>query len=117
MLVENTAGAALPAPVPHAAPLAGNPAASLFAMYEDKHHQMGIWEGTPGEFPSDHRGYVEFCYVLEGEADAIGDDGTVWSVGPGSSLLIPDGWTGRWVVKSKFRKVFSTVRCDARETA
>jgi uncharacterized protein len=113
VLVQDTLAAALPSPVPHPNPLAGNPAAALLPMYEDATHQMGIWEGSPGEFPSDHRGYVEFCYVLEGEADAIGDDGTVWSVAPGSSLVIPDGWTGRWVVKSTFRKVFATVRCDA----
>lgn len=113
MLITDAAAMALPTPVAHPTPLAGYPASSLFAMYEDAGHQVGVWEGTPGEFPSDHRGYVEFCYVLEGEADAIGDDGVVWTVGPGTTLLIPDGWTGRWVVRSTFRKVFATLRCPS----
>jgi uncharacterized cupin superfamily protein len=117
VFVPDSAAAALPASVPHPNPLAGNPAAALLAMYDDTQHQMGIWESSPGEFPSDHTGYVEFCHVLEGEADVIGDDGTAWSVGPGSSLVIPDGWTGRWVVRSTVRKVFAIARCDARGTS
>ena len=114
MFVEDARSEVLPPPVPHPTPLAGDPGASLLAMYEDRDHQMGIWESSPGEFPSDHRGYVEFCHVLEGDAEVIGDDGVVWRVAAGSSLVIPDGWTGRWIIRSPLRKVFATVRCGSR---
>jgi uncharacterized cupin superfamily protein len=110
MLVQNTLGVALPAPVPVATAVAGSPAAALHAVFDDGRHQFGIWTCTPGEFLSDHRGYVEYSQILEGEADLVGDDGVTRTVRAGDSVFFPDGWTGRWRITQTVKKTFAIVR-------
>jgi uncharacterized cupin superfamily protein len=110
MLVENSLDAALPAPVPVATATQGAPEAALYAVYDDGRHQMGIWTCTPGEFRSDHRGYVEYSQILAGAAELVGDDGVTRTVRAGDAVFFPDGWTGSWRITETIRKTFAIVR-------
>jgi uncharacterized protein len=110
MLVQNPLQTPVPEPTPVATAVAGDPRASLHAVFDDGKHQFGIWTCTPGEFASDHRGYVEYSQILVGAAELIGDDGVTWTVRAGDSVFFPDGWTGRWRVTEAITKTFSIVR-------
>jgi uncharacterized cupin superfamily protein len=110
MLVQNSLDAVLPAPAPVPTAVEGTPQASLHAVHDDGRHQFGLWTCTPGEFRSDHRGYVEYSQILAGEADLIGDDGVTHTVRAGDAVMFPDGWTGRWRVTHTIRKTFAIVR-------
>ena len=110
MLVQNSLDAALPTPVPVPTAVAGEPAASLHAVFDDGQHQFGTWTCTPGEFLSDHRGYVEYSQILAGKAELVGDDGVTHTLQAGDSVFFPDGWTGRWRITETVKKTFSIVR-------
>jgi uncharacterized cupin superfamily protein len=110
MLVQNSLQASLPAPVPVATALEGSPEAAIAFTFDDGRHQFGIWTCTPGEFASDHRGYVEYSQILAGAAELIGDDGVSWSVRAGDAVFFPDGWTGRWRITETVQKTFAIVR-------
>ena len=97
-----------PAPVPGC--LAGQPQARLLPLVDDGLKSAGLWSCTPGSFRSDHHAYVEFMHVVEGVADLRGDDGSSWRVTAGTALVVPDGWTGTWVVHQTVVKSFAIFR-------
>ncbi|WP_314196255.1 hypothetical protein [uncultured Arthrobacter sp.] len=51
-----------PAPVPISAErvITGEPVASTLVLEETPTHQLGLWQVSPGEFVTDHAGYVEY---------------------------------------------------------
>ena len=110
MLVQNSLDATLPAPVAVTTAVEGTPEASIVYTYDDGRHQFGIWTCTPGEFGSDHRGYVEYSQILAGKAELVGDDGVTHTLQAGDSVFFPDGWTGRWRITETVKKTFSIVR-------
>ncbi|MCW2567149.1 MAG: protein of unknown function cupin 3, partial [Mycobacterium sp.] len=110
LLVQNSLDATLPAPAPVSTATAGRPEAALHAVFDDGRHQFGIWTCTPGEFRSDHRGYVEHSQILAGAAELVGDDGVTHTLRPGESVFFPDGWTGLWRITETIRKTFAIVR-------
>ncbi len=68
--------------------------------------RVGIWESgpgvlVPGSYPND-----EYCRVLEGTLTIINADGSTADFGPGDSFVIPKGWSGRWHMKTRFKKQF-----------
>lgn len=104
-----------PAPVPGA--LTGRPHAQMLPLVDDGLKSAGLWSCTPGSFRSDHRGYVEFMHVVEGVADLRGDDGSTWRVTAGTVLVVPDGWTGTWVVHETVVKSYAIFRDLPRDPA
>ena len=68
--------------------------------------ESGLWECTPGTFLATRVGYDEVCQILTGRSTIIGDDGVTVELVPGSTLVTPEGWTGKWIVHETTRKVF-----------
>jgi uncharacterized cupin superfamily protein len=60
---------------------------------------VGAWHCTPGGWPSPTpKAHTEIFFVLDGHG-AIGDaDGVQHYFGPGDTVIIPKGHTGRWDV-------------------
>lgn len=58
---------------------------------------MGMWRSTEAHWDiSDPYPYNEYMHILDGSVTLTSADGTVTELGPGDSVVIPKGWTGRW---------------------
>ncbi|ABL80153.1 protein of unknown function DUF861, cupin_3 [Nocardioides sp. JS614] len=104
--------AEIPWPAPVAVPNAveGTPMSRIVYLVDDTSRQAGIWSCSTGAFESNHCGYVECVHIVDGAAELRGEDGTVWKVGPGTLLVIPDGWVGTWHVTKPITKSFAIFR-------
>lgn len=69
----------------------------------------GVWECEPGEFTSERNGVSEVCHIISGRGSIVGDDGTRAELEPGSLLVLPNGWRGRWIIRETIRKTFVTI--------
>ncbi len=86
---------------------AGEPVESVLEMYDDGRVMTGLWECTPGEFPSSKEGISEFMVFLSGEGTIFDEDGTAHEIGAGVAMMFPDGWRGRWQIRKTIRKAYS----------
>ncbi len=100
--------AAIPLEVigPKPGAFAGAPVESAVVVHEDDHMEIGVWECTPGSFPSVKDGISEVMQFVSGEATIVGEDGALHEVGPGALLVTPDGWRGTWHVRQTVRKAY-----------
>ncbi len=89
---------------------AGEPVESELELYNDGTVEVGVWECTPGEFPSAKAGFTEQMLFLAGEATIAGDDGITYEIAPGVLIVTPDGWQGRWEIRTTVRKVYTIWR-------
>jgi len=69
--------------------------------------KVGVWECTKGGFPVKKRTTTETCHILSGNA-TIFTDGVKSSLdlNPGDTIVLPKGWSGRWEIRSKLRKIY-----------
>ena len=73
----------------------------------DGHTTLGVWECTPGHFTADRSNENEYCHIISGRATMSNSDGTTSrDIGPGDLLVLPQGWTGNWVIHEHMRKLF-----------
>uniref|UniRef100_A0A7S4VJK0 (S)-ureidoglycine aminohydrolase cupin domain-containing protein n=1 Tax=Alexandrium monilatum TaxID=311494 RepID=A0A7S4VJK0_9DINO len=71
---------------------------------------VGAWACTPGGFEgTSNRPTTEWFHVLEGSGFLTNLDGTARRFGPGSTVILPKGWSGRWDVLETVRKVWVVV--------
>jgi hypothetical protein len=98
---------------PKAGATDGEPFESIREISSDGPLESGVWECTPGSFPSSREGYSEFMYFLAGDATITDADGTEHRVGPGVALQLSDGWRGSWTIRETVRKVYVIVRNPA----
>lgn len=68
--------------------------------------RVGIWESGPGVLVTDDYPNDEYGRVLEGTLTITNADGSTADFGPGDSFVIPKGWSGRWHMKTRFKKQF-----------
>ena len=69
--------------------------------------KIGVWECTPGQFTADRTAAGEYCHILSGRATVRNADGSISrDIGPGDLLVLPQGWTGEWVIHAHMRKLF-----------
>lgn len=69
--------------------------------------KLGVWECTPGRFTADRNSAGEYCHILSGRASVSNADGSgTREIGPGDLLVLPQGWTGEWVIHEQLRKLF-----------
>ena len=92
--------------------LDGAPVASTVVVEDDPGHQLGLWRVSPGEFTTDHAGYVEYIHILEGCGRLIDEAGISTDLAPGVTVLMQPGWKGRWVVEQTITKVYTIVNVD-----
>jgi uncharacterized cupin superfamily protein len=88
---------------------AGNPVESALEISDDGRVSTGIWECTPGEFPSEKRGIGEFMVFLSGEGTITDEDGTAHEIGAGVAMWFPDGWRGTWLIRETIRKAYTII--------
>lgn len=71
--------------------------------------EVGVWEGTPGEFPARRDGYTEICQILSGRATLHTDGADPIELTSGDTIVMPTGWTGRWQLHETMRKLYVIV--------
>lgn len=73
----------------------------------DGHTKIGVWECMPGRFTADRTRAGEYCHILSGRASVTNSNGSgTKEIGPGDLLVLPQGWTGEWVIHEHMRKLF-----------
>lgn len=102
---------AWPQPVPIAPErvIHGAPAAETVILQDSLGHQLGLWRVSAGEFTTDHPDYVEYIHIVEGTGQLIDDQGTVTDLTAGTTVLMPAGWKGRWLVTERITKVYTII--------
>lgn len=100
--------AVLPAAVAKPTSLTGQSESTL-EVWSDGTTEAGIWECEPGTFTAVRDGFHEVCQILSGRATLTAEDGQVTELGPGSTVVLPDGWKGTWVVHETMRKTYVTI--------
>jgi uncharacterized cupin superfamily protein len=81
-------------------------ATSLWAS-DDGLTSIGVWECTPGRFTADRTKAGEFCHIISGTASVTNGDGSnTRKIGPGDLLVLPQGWTGEWIIHEPMRKLY-----------
>ncbi|QIE44696.1 DUF861 domain-containing protein [Pseudohalocynthiibacter aestuariivivens] len=73
----------------------------------DGRTSIGVWECTPGHFTADRTKGGEYCHIISGRATVSNVDGSrSRDIGPGDLLVLPQGWTGEWVIHEHMRKLY-----------
>ncbi|OYX41922.1 MAG: cupin [Rhodobacterales bacterium 32-67-9] len=82
-------------------------ASTVLWSSDDGRIKIGVWECTPGRFTADRTAAGEYCHILSGRATVSNTDGSgSRDIGPGDLLVLPQGWTGEWVIHEYMRKLF-----------
>mmetsp|Transcript_133025 Transcript_133025/g.296690 ORF Transcript_133025/g.296690 Transcript_133025/m.296690 type:complete len:134 (-) Transcript_133025:63-464(-) len=84
----------------------GNPMIAVHGFKAGNTKGAGIWECLPGGFPVVNRPSTETCYIISGRATITNQDGSKTELGPGTWHTLPTGWTGRWDITEKLRKMY-----------
>lgn len=89
----------------------GEPETAIRVIYvsPDGRISVGIWACTPGGWSIVDRPDTETIHLLEGRARITDADGTVHTLTPGSTIVLPRGWSGRWDIEEAVRKLYVTV--------
>jgi uncharacterized cupin superfamily protein len=110
LVVGSAADAAgpLPATGPRAGADAGDPQTStlVFRAGDERAPEVGVWECTPGSWTIENRPDAEVCVILSGRARMTDEGGEPVEIGPGDTLVLPRGWSGRWEILEPLRKIF-----------
>lgn len=88
---------------------AGDPQTSGRILHEGDGLVAGVWECTPGGWPTVDRPATEAMLFLAGRARITPAGGAPMEFGPGDSVVLPKGWNGRWDVLETVRKFFVEV--------
>lgn len=94
---------------PGVAPLRGSPEASGVVLWKDERVETGVWECTPGAYPSRRDGQCEVMHVIAGDGTVTSEDGTVHALRPGAVVFLPDGWRGIFEIRATVRKTYVSV--------
>lgn len=89
--------------------LSGNPVTSTVVVDGAAGRELGLWKARPGEFTTDHVGYIEYVHILSGAGRIVDDAGTVTELGPDVTVFMPVGWRGRWVIDETIVKVYTVI--------
>ncbi|MFI6595750.1 cupin domain-containing protein [Nonomuraea sp. NPDC050536] len=107
--LPNALDAELPPAQPKPTSLTGQRESTL-ELWTSGGAEAGIWECEAGRFTAVRDGFHEICQILSGTATLTGEDGQVVELGPGSTVVLPDGWRGTWDVHTPMRKTYVTVQ-------
>jgi uncharacterized cupin superfamily protein len=94
---------------PKAGATSGAPVESGVVLVDDGGTEIGLWECTPGSWPSAKDGFGELMHFVSGHGWITDDEGR-WEIRPGSLRWFPDGWKGVWTVDETVRKVYVLVQ-------
>lgn len=85
----------------------GAPMTRTIVDYEDAEHRtfVGEWSADIGAWRVKYDEF-EFCHVLEGACELVGDNGLTQKFSAGESFVIEPGFTGVWRVITPMKKRF-----------
>jgi len=74
---------------------------------EDDKLLVGIGDSDPVDY-TNTKGYPydEVMFFAKGGVELTNADGSVMTAGPGDTVTLPKGWTGRWFSPQGYRKVY-----------
>lgn len=87
----------------------GTPVTATRVLHHDGPVQVGIWECTPGGWSIERRTNTEVVRILAGRARITDADGAIRELVPGSQVVLPRGWSGRWDITETVRKLYVTI--------
>jgi len=105
LLHNDSVTAQLPEPQAKPTSLSGQLEATLNIWSGGPTH-AGVWECGPGEFTADRSNETEVCHIIAGSGTVVGEDGVSTDIGPGSLLVLPQGWRGTWRAAVTIRKTY-----------
>lgn len=86
----------------------GDPQIATQILAREATGNLGVWECEPGGWPVVNRPDTEFTYIISGLAKLTDEaSGQVVEVTGGDLIILPPGWSGRWDVIKKVRKVYA----------
>jgi len=94
---------------PRAGADVGTPVTAARVLHDAGPVQVGVWECTPGGWSITNRPNTEIVHILRGEATITDEDGTVRTLVPGTAVVLPLGWSGRWDITATIRKLYVTI--------
>ena len=92
----------------------GEPVESSAVLFEDSLVEVGVWECTPGCFPSRRDGWREAVTIVVGRGVLRDANGTEHPLAPGVTLALPEGWVGEWDIAETVRKVYVVTLSEPR---
>jgi hypothetical protein len=87
----------------------GQPMTATRVLHDAPPIQVGVWECTPGGWSIENRPNTEIVHILGGVARITDADGAVRDLRPGSVVVLPRGWSGRWDITQTVRKLYVTI--------
>ena len=82
-------------------------ASTILWTSADGHRKIGVWECQPGHFTADRTAAGEYCHIIKGKATVtMVDGGNPRKIEAGDLLVLPQGWTGEWIIHEHMRKLF-----------
>lgn len=85
----------------------GEPHDATRSLFEESHLSVGGWWCARGGWPSPKfRDTTEIFTVLEGFGCVTDLDGAPHYFGPGDTVILPKGWSGRWDILQDLHKVW-----------
>jgi uncharacterized protein len=73
----------------------------------------GFWECSEGTFTSVRDGYSEVCQIVSGSVTIHTDGADPFTLAPGDTVVLPDGWRGSWEVHQAVRKLYVMIPSPA----
>lgn len=84
----------------------GAPTSTEALLYRDGNTVASVWRCEPGRYPRRKVRRNSSMYIIEGRATIVDADGTRRPIGPGSVLILPDGWVGEWDIHETIVKFY-----------
>ena len=81
------------------------PQTALKGIFSEGGHDAGVWQCGPGKYRLE-RATAEFFVLLDGHWILTGDDGDVYDLKAGDTLLLRKGWKGIAEIFETIRKVY-----------
>jgi len=90
--------------------IAGNPAQKVW-LHSDNlamSTKSGTWDCQAGTFRATMTDLIEFCYIIEGEAQITNlDNNETFTVKAGDAFVMEPGFRSEWFVDKYIRKYFT----------
>ena len=79
-------------------------------VYENSATSTGVWTAPPGQSTEVISSPTEALYILEGVAFVTNTDGSAIRCLKGDTVVLPEGWSGRWDILEVLKAVRVVVR-------
>ncbi|XRB21949.1 cupin domain-containing protein [Pseudoscourfieldia marina] len=95
---------------PHMLERAGtSPERLARTFFDNGRTRAGFWSCAPGSFPGGKGKTAECVHIIGGTVFLTNEDGSARRICAGDTVVLPDGWTGRWDVVERTEAVWASV--------